>query len=99
MMGSGPFAYPSLGWCLSEATAVPALSHEDFVTCDGQSSSCAVTAHVPCSAEGHCVVACLHLAAIPKEQTGSGFGFFIPWEITGPSFPVQLVLIPVTMSG
>lgn len=27
---------------------------------------------------GHCVVACLHLAAIPKEQTGSGFGFFTP---------------------
>lgn len=77
-MGSGPFAYPSLGWCLSEATAVPALSHEDFVTCDGQSSTCAVTAHVPRSAEGHSVVACLHLAAIPKEQTGSGFGFFIP---------------------
>lgn len=42
----------------------------------GRAAPVAVTAHMPGSQLGHCVIACLHLTAIPKEQTGSGFGFF-----------------------
>lgn len=85
MRGSGPSAClprrtcPSLGWCLSEATALPALSHVDL--CHlwwAEQYLCPVTAHVPRSEVRPCLVACLHLAASPKEQTGSGFWFFTP---------------------
>lgn len=70
---------PSLGWCWSEATAVPVLSHTEL--CHrwwAEQFLCPVTAHLPGSEVGHCVVACLHPAAIPKEQIWSGFGFFTP---------------------
>lgn len=85
MRGSGPFACPprrkqqKLGWCSSEAPAVPVLSHVGLCPMRwAEQCLCPVPKHVPGSQVGHCVVACLHLAAIPKEQTGSGFGFFTP---------------------